>query len=118
MAEVAVVTGGASGFGLAVAEGCAQRGMDVALLDLDGERVRTEGDALAARHGVEVLAMRVERIDPGLGIEAMMRLRSTKPGKVSPSLVSSSLWARTPLMAMKPILFITSRPPGELKFRL
>ena len=35
---VAVVTGGGSGFGLALAERCAALDMDVALLDLDGER--------------------------------------------------------------------------------
>ena len=39
---VAVVTGAASGFGAALAEQCAALGMDVALLDLDGERSTPE----------------------------------------------------------------------------
>jgi NAD(P)-dependent dehydrogenase (short-subunit alcohol dehydrogenase family) len=45
---VAVVTGGASGFGLALAERCAALGMDVVLLDLDGERATTEASRLGA----------------------------------------------------------------------
>jgi NAD(P)-dependent dehydrogenase (short-subunit alcohol dehydrogenase family) len=45
---VAVVTGGASGFGLALAERCATLGMDIVLLDLDGERAATEASRLGA----------------------------------------------------------------------
>ena len=52
---VAVVTGGASGFGLALAERCAALGMDVVLLDLDGERAAAE----AARLGVVGLGVDV-----------------------------------------------------------
>jgi NAD(P)-dependent dehydrogenase (short-subunit alcohol dehydrogenase family) len=36
--DVAVITGGASGFGLALGGRCAMHGMRVALLDLDGDR--------------------------------------------------------------------------------
>ncbi len=46
---VAVVTGGASGFGLALGESCAALGMDVALLDLDGERAAAEAARVAAK---------------------------------------------------------------------
>lgn len=45
---VAVVTGAASGFGLALAAECAANSMDVVLLDLDGERVAAEAAQLAA----------------------------------------------------------------------
>ena len=45
---VAVVAGGASGFGLALAERCAALGMDVVLLDLDGERAVAEATRLGA----------------------------------------------------------------------
>lgn len=58
--EVAVVTGGASGFGLALAHGCADRGMGVALLDLDGDRAAVEAASLADRHGVGTLALGVD----------------------------------------------------------
>ena len=44
----AVVTGGASGFGLALVERCADLGMDVAVLDLDGERAVAEASRVAA----------------------------------------------------------------------
>lgn len=43
---VAVVTGGASGFGLALGERCAALGMDVVLLDRDGERAAAEAERL------------------------------------------------------------------------
>jgi NAD(P)-dependent dehydrogenase (short-subunit alcohol dehydrogenase family) len=53
---VAVVTGAASGFGLALAEGCARLGMAVALLDRDGERASSEARRIADVHGVPTLA--------------------------------------------------------------
>lgn len=58
--SVAVVTGAASGLGAALAEQCASRGMDVALLDLDGERATTEAARVADSHGVETLALTVD----------------------------------------------------------
>ena len=53
---VAVVTGGAAGFGAALGAQCAARGMDVALLDRDGDGARAQADALAAT-GVRTLGM-------------------------------------------------------------
>jgi NAD(P)-dependent dehydrogenase (short-subunit alcohol dehydrogenase family) len=58
--RVAVVTGGASGFGLAIAEGCAARGDAVVVLDIDGERAVDVAAELGARHGVPVLGRRVD----------------------------------------------------------
>jgi len=55
--EVAVVTGGASGFGLALGDRCAAHGFAVALLDRDGARAEAEAAALAATHGVETLGL-------------------------------------------------------------
>jgi len=60
---VAVVTGGASGFGLALGERCAALGMDVALLDLDGERAVTEATRVAEVHHVATLGMTVDVAD-------------------------------------------------------
>jgi NAD(P)-dependent dehydrogenase (short-subunit alcohol dehydrogenase family) len=57
---VAVVTGGASGFGRALAAQCAARGFDVAVLDIDGERAVTCAQALAAGRGVRVLGLQVD----------------------------------------------------------
>ncbi len=39
--QVAVVTGGASGFGRAIADDLAARGSDVAVLDIDGPRAES-----------------------------------------------------------------------------
>ncbi len=60
MTEVAVVTGGASGFGLALGERCAAKGMGVALLDRDGDRAVAEAAALAERHGIQTLGLKVD----------------------------------------------------------
>lgn len=62
---VAVITGGASGFGLALGGGCAARGMSVALLDRDAERAEVEAAALAARHGVTAFGLSVDVADGG-----------------------------------------------------
>lgn len=59
----AVVTGGASGFGLALAERCAALGMDVALLDLDGERAVTEAARVSEAHGVAAIGIGVDVAD-------------------------------------------------------
>jgi NAD(P)-dependent dehydrogenase (short-subunit alcohol dehydrogenase family) len=57
---VAVVTGGASGFGLALGERCAALGMDVALLDLDGGRAVTEAARIAETLGVQAVGLVVD----------------------------------------------------------
>lgn len=58
--EVAVITGGASGFGRALGECCAERGMHVVLLDIDGNRAAQEAAVLAAAHAVDGLGMAVD----------------------------------------------------------
>jgi NAD(P)-dependent dehydrogenase (short-subunit alcohol dehydrogenase family) len=69
MTEVAVITGGASGLGRALGESCAARGMDVALLDLDGERAAKEAEAIAGDRGVQALGLGVDVAD-GAAVEA------------------------------------------------
>jgi len=60
---IAVITGGASGFGLALGGCCAASGMAVALLDLDGDRARAEADRLGRDHGVETVGLHVDVAD-------------------------------------------------------
>jgi NAD(P)-dependent dehydrogenase (short-subunit alcohol dehydrogenase family) len=60
---VAVVTGGASGLGRALGERCAALGMDVVLLDLDGDRAADEATALAEAHGTTCVGERVDVAD-------------------------------------------------------
>ncbi len=57
---MAVITGGASGFGLGLAVGCARRGLDVALLDRDGDRARAEAEVLASGHGGAAVGLGVD----------------------------------------------------------
>jgi NAD(P)-dependent dehydrogenase (short-subunit alcohol dehydrogenase family) len=54
---VLAITGGASGFGLAVAQRCAAHGMDVALIDLDGDRAAEEAAGIAGSEGVRALGI-------------------------------------------------------------
>jgi NAD(P)-dependent dehydrogenase (short-subunit alcohol dehydrogenase family) len=61
--DVAAITGGASGFGLALGSRCAARGMNVVLLDRDGRRAKDEAAALATEHGVETLGVAVDVAD-------------------------------------------------------
>lgn len=63
MSPVAVVTGAASGLGLALAERCAALGMAVALLDLDEPRVSTEAARLAGVHGVATAGIHCDVAD-------------------------------------------------------
>lgn len=58
--RAAVITGGASGFGMALAGELARRGHGVGLLDIDGERVAAAATELAGTHGVPVVGRRVD----------------------------------------------------------
>jgi NAD(P)-dependent dehydrogenase (short-subunit alcohol dehydrogenase family) len=65
---VAVVTGGGSGIGLAVANGFASRGCSIVIADVQDDALDAAASAIAADHGVEVLAVRtdvskVEQVD-------------------------------------------------------
>jgi 2-hydroxycyclohexanecarboxyl-CoA dehydrogenase len=74
MSRVAVVTGAASGMGLAVAQRLATIGHRVALLDLDGPAVASATDDL--RHaGSDALAVTVDVADRAAVDEAMAKVR-------------------------------------------
>jgi NAD(P)-dependent dehydrogenase (short-subunit alcohol dehydrogenase family) len=60
MKSVAVITGGASGFGRALGTDCAARGMNVALLDLDGPRAMKEASVIADAHGTDVIGVQLD----------------------------------------------------------
>lgn len=63
MSGVAVITGGASGFGRAMAGDCALRGMAVALLDRDGVRAAAEASSISSEHGAPALGLEVDVTD-------------------------------------------------------
>jgi NAD(P)-dependent dehydrogenase (short-subunit alcohol dehydrogenase family) len=68
------VTGGASGLGRALGECCAEQGMRVALLDLDGERAASQAAALASTHGVEAIGLAVDVADAASVSAAVARV--------------------------------------------
>ena len=49
--KVAVVTGGSVGIGLAIAEGLAAEGVDLAIAARGAERVRDEAERIAGQYG-------------------------------------------------------------------
>ena len=61
--EVAVVTGGARGIGLALADGAARRGMKVAVIDLDPEAVDEAVQSLRDRWGSNVIGFAADVTD-------------------------------------------------------
>jgi len=68
----AVITGGSSGIGLAVARKFAEEGMNVAILARGGERARQEAQKIAEEFGVTAVGIacdvsRAEQIDEGVG---------------------------------------------------
>ena len=78
--HVAVITGGASGLGLAAATRCAALGMKVCIADLAGDRL-TEAEAklasVAPEGAADVMAMAVDvsRIEDVSALEAAVRER-------------------------------------------
>ena len=58
-----IVTGGASGIGLASAEALAAVGRNVALWDIDGGKVAAQAEAIAGRFGVKALPVAIDLTD-------------------------------------------------------
>lgn len=78
--RVAVVTGGGSGFGRALAEHCALAGFDLFLLDIDGDRVAQAADDLAERHGVRAHSTPVD-VSDAAAVDAGARLVESTFGR-------------------------------------
>jgi NAD(P)-dependent dehydrogenase (short-subunit alcohol dehydrogenase family) len=70
--KVAVVTGGSSGIGLAVAEGLAAEGVHLVLAARSADRLEREADRLRSAHGVRVAAVACD-VGTSEGVDALVR---------------------------------------------
>lgn len=77
---VAVITGGASGFGAALGHRCAEKGFAVAALDIDGDRASTAAAELAGAHGTAAIGLRVDVSDAGAVASAAATVAETLGG--------------------------------------
>lgn len=79
--QVAVVTGAASGIGLALAEAFAARGLSVVLADLRTSEVEASAANVASEHGVATLAVTTDVRDPA-SVEALAQATIDRFGRV------------------------------------
>lgn len=77
----AAVTGGASGLGLALIEQCAALGMDVAVLDLDGDRATSEAQRVGKDHSVGAIGLSIDVADAA-SVDAAVAAVSARFGGV------------------------------------
>jgi 3-oxoacyl-[acyl-carrier protein] reductase len=74
--KVALVTGGCSGIGLAIAELFAREGASVGILDLDADRARTTAERLGREHGARAAGAAADVADEAAakaGIAAIVK---------------------------------------------
>jgi NAD(P)-dependent dehydrogenase (short-subunit alcohol dehydrogenase family) len=97
----AVVTGGASGIGLAMAVALAGEGMRVVIADRDDETARGAADELASSSGAEVVAAHVDVADPD-SVETLRAAVSEWFGPVHVLCNNAGVAARRPLVETTP----------------
>lgn len=78
--KAALVTGAAQGIGLAISERLLSDGASVALIDIDGARVRREGDRLS-RLGYQALGLEADITDPA-EVDQMVKAILDRWGRV------------------------------------
>lgn len=79
--KIVLVTGGAQGFGLGIAQACADQGAQVVLADLNLAVARREAAALSARHGAgRALAVAVDVADEQSQIDAVAQVVASLGG--------------------------------------
>ena len=70
-----VVTGGASGIGLATARALAEIGRAVALWDINGDKAASEAKAIATEFGVKAVGLKADLADPQAPGPAALKTR-------------------------------------------
>ncbi|SDE46741.1 SDR family NAD(P)-dependent oxidoreductase [Rhodococcus tukisamuensis] len=74
-----IVTGGASGIGLASARALAEAGRPVALWDINETRAKSGAAEIAAEFGVDAIGVGVDLSDPALYADALATTRAALP---------------------------------------
>lgn len=97
----AVVTGGASGIGLAMAAAFAGEGMRVVIADRDDETAAGAAEELASSTGADVMAAHVDVADPD-SVETLRQAVSERFGPVHVLCNNAGVAARRPLVETTP----------------
>jgi 2-hydroxycyclohexanecarboxyl-CoA dehydrogenase len=100
MGRVAVVTGGASGMGLAIAQRLARDDRRVAVLDLDGDAAERAADDLRT-NGAQAVASAVDVSERAAVDDALAKVRS-ELGPIEIMVTSAGLDEFTPFTEIKP----------------
>ena len=123
--QVAIVTGAAKGIGLAIANRFAEAGATLLLADIDGETVRSAGDAIRQRGGTASEC--VSDVSTVAGAVAPVRAAKDTYGRVDllvnnagiypmvPSLeLSEQVWDRTLDLNLKGLFFAAQAAAREM----
>lgn len=99
--RTALVTGGAQGLGRAIVSRLAEAGAKVAIADLDQGRGRSAAREIAARHGVEAMAVAMDVRDVG-SIENAAARAEKELGPLDIWVNNAGIFPFSPVMELEP----------------
>ena len=97
--RVAVVTGGAQGFGFAIASRYAEAGAALVLADLDEDGAQSAAQALAGEHGSHVIGMRAD-VRSSAAVEALADRAVEELGGLDVWVNNAGVFPRSPAIEM------------------
>jgi len=101
-----IVTGGASGIGLGIADSLAEAGANVILADLDGAAAAAAATRISNTHRVGALAVELDVTSPDAG-ETLCVACTQGFGSVDIVCNNAGIYPQVPMLRMSPDLFDT-----------
>ena len=100
----AVVTGGAKGIGLGIAERLAEAGANVLIADMDGEEAVASAEKIGDSYGVKAEGIRLDVTAPDAG-ETMCTTCVRGFGSIDILVNNAGIYPQVPMLEMTPELF-------------